>query len=210
MKDYLSHLKLTYYRSFNMVHIFIATLFLFIFAGTTEAKEKKAKKEPIYNEQGQIIKTGMNFGPLPAIAYDADKGFQLGAILNLYYYGDGSTYPNYFNRWYFEASYFTKGSMLFQIQHDNKRLIPGVRWSTAISYNIDKAFDFYGFNGFQSYYDYERMAESNNSKAINKGQAVPDPLKYRYNPFYRFNNSILYAKTDFIGHITENLYWEAG
>ena len=210
MKDYLSHLKLAYYRSFNMVHIFIATLFLFIFAGTTEAKEKKAKKEPIYNEQGQIIKTGMNFGPLPAIAYDADKGFQLGAILNLYYYGDGSTYPNYFNRWYFEASYFTKGSMLFQIQHDNKHLIPGVRWSTAISYNIDKAFDFYGFNGFQSYYDYERMAESNNSKAINKGQAVPDPLKYRYNPFYRFNNSTLYAKTDFIGHLTENLYWEAG
>lgn len=196
-----------------MKRLFSALLILMTIAcGVSVAKEKKTKvkKEPKYNEQGQIIKTGMNYGPLPAVAYDADKGFQLGAILNLYQYGDGSTYPNYFNRWYFEASYFTKGSMLFQIQHDNKHLIPGVRWSTSMSYNIDKAFDFYGFNGFQSYYDYERMAASNSAKAIKKGLAEPDPLKYRYNPFYRFNKTTLYAKTDFIGHITENLYWEAG
>ena len=138
-----------------------------LLASAAGAREKK--KEVVYNEQGEIVKTGMNFGPLPAVAYDADKGFQLGAILNLYQYGDGSTYPNYFNRWYFEASYFTKGSMLFQIQHDNKNLIPGVRWSTAASYNIDKAFDFYGFNGFQSCYDYERMDVSNDTKAIKGG-----------------------------------------
>ena len=178
-----------------------------LLASAAGAREKK--KEVVYNEQGEIVKTGMNFGPLPAVAYDADKGFQLGAILNLYQYGDGSTYPNYFNRWYFEASYFTKGSMLFQIQHDNKNLIPGVRWSTAASYNIDKAFDFYGFNGFQSCYDYERMDVSNDRKAI-KGGAEPDAALYRYNPYYRFNKSILYAKTDFTGHITDNLYWEAG
>ena len=55
MKDFLSHLKLTYHCSYFMVHIFITILILFVFAGTTEAKEKKTKKEPIYNEQGQII-----------------------------------------------------------------------------------------------------------------------------------------------------------
>ena len=46
-----------------------------------QANENSTKKE--------ITKTGFNFGPLPAIAFDADKGFQLGAILNLYDFGDG-------------------------------------------------------------------------------------------------------------------------
>ena len=65
-----------------MKRFFIAILCLVIFAGAAEAKEKKTKvkKEPVYNEQGQIIKTGMNYGPLPAVAYDADKGFQLSLI----------------------------------------------------------------------------------------------------------------------------------
>ena len=31
------------------------------------------------SERKEIIKTGYNFGPLPAVAFDADKGFQLGA-----------------------------------------------------------------------------------------------------------------------------------
>lgn len=170
---------------------------------------KKEKKPVQYNEKGEIIKTGLNFGPLPAVAYDADKGFQLGAILQIYNYGDGSKYPNYFNRWYMEASWFTKGSMLFQFQHDNKNLIPNVRWSTSVSYNIDKAFDFYGFNGYGAYYDFERMGLSNDKKAIKNG-AEPDPMLYRYNPFYRINKTTLYAKSDFIGHITEDLYWEVG
>ena len=51
-------------------------------------------------QRNQIIKTGWNIGPLPAIAYDADKGFQFGAILQLYNYGDGSSYPNYKSKWY--------------------------------------------------------------------------------------------------------------
>ena len=104
-------------------------------------------------DKKDIVKTGWNIGPLPAVAYDADKGFQLGAILQLFNYGDGSNYPNYDSKWYFEGSFFTKGSKLFQIRYDDKTLIPGVRWSSAIRINLDKAFDFYGFNGYQSYYD---------------------------------------------------------
>ena len=46
------------------------------------------------NAKSEIVKTGYNFGPLPAVAFDADKGFQLGALLNIYDFGDGSTYPN--------------------------------------------------------------------------------------------------------------------
>ena len=39
-----------------------------------EAKESKKKKEVTYNEKGEIIKTGLNFGPLPVVAFDADRG----------------------------------------------------------------------------------------------------------------------------------------
>ncbi|MBQ5595561.1 MAG: hypothetical protein IIU75_00650, partial [Rikenellaceae bacterium] len=87
------------------------------------AEPAPAKKE--------IIKTGYNFGPLPAVAFDADKGFQLGALLNIYDFGDGSTYPNTRQQWYFEASFFTKGSQLYVVSYDNRTWIPGVRFSTA-------------------------------------------------------------------------------
>ncbi len=169
------------------------------------AKEKKPKKNVTYNDKGEIIKTGLNFGPLPAVAFDADKGFQLGAILNIFNYGDGSDYPNYFSKWYFEASWFTKGSMLFQVMYDNKKLIPGVRWSSAAVVSVDKAFDFYGFNGYQSYLDYDRLAMG---KANKKG--AQDPAQYLFTPYYRADRITAFFKTDFVGHITDHFYWEAG
>ena len=49
----------------------------------TAEKKEKAKKEVKYNEDGEIIKTGLNFGPLPVVAFDADRGFQYGALLNI-------------------------------------------------------------------------------------------------------------------------------
>ena len=41
------------------------------------------------------VKTGWTFGVLPSVAYDADLGFQYGALTNIYYHGDGSHYPEY-------------------------------------------------------------------------------------------------------------------
>lgn len=149
-------------------------------------------------EKKDIVKTGLNFGPLPAVAYDADKGFQLGALLNIYNYGDGTNYPNYNSKWYFEASFFTKGSQLYQLMYDNKELIPGVRWSSALNLAVDKAMDFYGFNGYQSSYDWAR---------IDAGKSGDS---YIFTPFYRFSRVQLLGKTDFIGDITDKLKWEAG
>jgi len=157
------------------------------------------------NAQKQdIVKTGYNFGPLPAIAFDADKGFQYGALVNIYNYGDGSNYPNYDAKTYLEASFFTKGSQLYTITHDNKSLIPGIRWSSAVSATVDKALDFYGFNGYRSYYNHERVALGKNNKDS------MDPLSYGYTPYYRVARVQVLGKTDFLGKITENLQWEAG
>jgi len=74
--------------------------------------DAKGKKEVTYNEKGEIIKTGINLGPLPVVAFDADRGFQFGALLNLYNFGDGKNYPNPNEQWYFEASAYTKESSL--------------------------------------------------------------------------------------------------
>lgn len=155
-------------------------------------------------KQEDIIKTGYNFGPLPAIAFDADKGFQYGAILNIYNYGDGSNYPNYDSKLYLEASFFTKGSSLYTIAFDNKTLIPGVRWSSAATLAIDKAMDFYGFNGYSSYYDHARIALGNQNKHNQ------NPANFVYTPYYKLDRVQFLGKTDFIGDITENLKWEAG
>ena len=126
---------------------------LLLIAVASFATQAHAQKE-------EIIKTGYNFGPLPAVAFDADKGFQLGALLNIYDFGDGSTYPNPRQQWYFEASFFTKGSQLYTISYDNKFMIPNTRFSTTLTVTNDKAMDFYGFNGYMSYYDHEKIADS--------------------------------------------------
>ena len=169
-----------------MKKIIIAIAALFLAAAVSQAKDE------------QITKTGFNLGPLPVVAFDADKGFQLGGILNLYNFGDGSNYPNYNSKTYLEASFFTKGSKLFILQHDNKTLIPGVRWSSSISTALDKAMDFYGFNGYVSNYDWEMVEKGANGES------------FIYTPFYRFNRVAVLASTDFTGNITDNLKWEAG
>ncbi|MBQ5594084.1 MAG: BamA/TamA family outer membrane protein [Alistipes sp.] len=158
-----------------------------------QTAEQPAKQE--------IIKTGLNFGPLPAVAFDADKGFQMGALLNIYNFGDGSTYPNPYSQWYFEASFFTKGSQLFVISYDNKTLIPGVRWSSNFTLTNDKAMDFYGFNGYMAYYDHKTVASG-------KKKTSNTPI---YTPKYRMNRVAVLFKTDFTGNIWNNkLFWEAG
>ena len=150
----------------------------------------------------EIIKTGYNFGPLPAVAFDADKGFQLGALLNIYDFGDGSTYPNPRQQWYFEASFFPKGSQLYTVSYDNRFLIPGVRLSSTFTLTNDKAMDFYGFNGYMSYFDHEMVA---------LGKDKDNHDNYIYTPKYRINRVAMLFKTDFTGNIWDNkLFWEAG
>ena len=171
-------------------------------AETTAAVVEDATEAAAPAKKSEIKKTGYNFGPLPAVAYDADKGFQLGALLNIYDFGDGSTYPNTRQQWYFEASFFTKGSQLFVVSYDNRFLIPGVRWSTAIAITNDKAMDFYGFNGYMSYYDHEKVALGKDKKNLDN---------YIYTPKYRINRLAVLFKSDFIGNIWDNkFFWEAG
>ena len=186
-------MKLRYFISFLLV--------LFV-CQSVVAKENADNQSAQTSEKKEIVKTGYNFGPLPAVAFDADKGFQLGALLNIYDFGDGSTYPNTRQQWYMEASFFTKGSQLYVVSYDNRFLIPGVRWSSALTITNEKALDFYGFNGYMSYYDHEM---------VTLGKDKANQNNYIYTPKYRVNRLALLFKSDFVGNIWDKkLFWEAG
>lgn len=152
-------------------------------------KQLSANNNPdsVTNNKKEIIKKGISLGPLPVVAFDQDKGFQYGALLNIYNFGDGSWYPNPKSQWYFEASAYTKGSYKFEIIYDNKALIKNTRMCIAGRFSNEKALDFYGFNGYQSFYDKD----------------LPTA-------FYRHGRAVATFKADFIGKITPNFSWKAG
>ncbi len=146
----------------------------------------------------QETKTGWNFGALPAVTYSTDQGFQYGALVNLFDYGDGSIYPDYYHRIYVEASTFTKGSSILRVMYDSDYLIKGIRYAVDLSYMPDFAYDFYGFNGFASVYN----------KAWVDDELNPD---YRSRLFYAMQRHLFRFKNDFIGNIGENnWHWNAG
>ncbi len=142
-------------------------------------------------------KTGWTFGAVPAIAYDSDIGFRYGGLVNFYDYGNGSIYPKYRHSLYLEWSRTTKGSGTNQFTYDSEYLIPGVRTSAEVSYLTEQALDFYGFNGYNAYYN---SAFENDT----------DPL-YKSRMFYRMDRKLLRIKSDFMGRIGDtHLNWLAG
>ena len=113
-------------------------------------KPKKAKKEKTYNEKGEIIKTGWNFGPLPVLGFDSDLGFQYGVCCDIFNFGDGSRYPRYFYKFNVEISRYTKGSGVFRFYSDMPYLIKDTKLFFDLTYNYSKKFEFFGFNGYEA------------------------------------------------------------
>ena len=114
------------------------------------AQEKKTKKEKIYNEKGEIIKTGWNIGPLPVLGFDSDLGFQYGACVDFFNFGDGSRYPRYNYKFNVEVSRYTKGSGVFRFYADMPFLIKDTKLFFDLTYNYSKKFEFFGFNGYEA------------------------------------------------------------
>ena len=74
------------------------------------------------NKKEEKIKSGFSFGAVPAVAYNTDIGFLYGAIVNLYWFGDGSRYPKFDHSVYLEWSRTTKGKGINQITYDTDKL----------------------------------------------------------------------------------------
>ena len=181
---------------------FILLIFTMFFALTTFA----AKKEKVQqvDSLGRKIKTGWNFGVLPSVAFDADLGFQGGALTNIYYYGDGSQYPEYIHSLYAEAAYTTKNYGIFRVNYDSKYLIPNHRLTLDATYQPDAMCDFYGYNGYQSIYDQDfHKWKKDKSKMGN-------PDEYQSRAFYKYKRDLFRFAADIEGTIWQNIKWNAG
>ena len=142
------------------------------------------------------VRTGWNFGVLPSVAFDADLGFQYGALTNIYYFGDGSTYPEYLHSFYAEAAYTTKHFGIFRTSYDSKYLIPNHRLSVDLTYLPDQMCDFYGFNGYQSEY--------------NNAYSNQDDAAYITRAYYKYRRDLFRFSADLQGEIKKPWYWNVG
>ena len=173
----------------------LTTIILAMLATAVAVQPLSAKKgaDAIDPATGQRIKTGWNFGPLPAVGYNTDLGFQAGALCDIYCYGDGSQYPDYIHKMNVEASYYTKGSGVFHFFYDSKYLIPKIRFTAAATYMLNRKYSFYGFNGAAS--PYLSGMDSNRDEGV---------------AFYNIQRDYLRILADFQGGISGNWGWAAG
>ena len=144
-------------------------------------------------DKDEKVKTGWNFGFVPAVSYNSDLGFQYGINADIYNYGDGSIFPRYKHKFSTEVSRYTKGMTRLHLFYDSKYLIPGIRVTAAATYMNNPMFSFYGFNGAAEPYQ-----EAWNA---NKDEGVA---------FYNFQRNMLRVLADFQGEIAPGLNWAAG
>lgn len=174
-------------RLFSIALILSLSISLFAQDADTTSSKKEEK-----------VKTGFNLGGVPVVAYDTDVGFKYGALVNLYWYGDGSRYPQYDHSVYVEWSRTTKGNGINQITYETDKLIPGIRALFEASYLTEKSLDFFGFNGYQAVYDWEYEASYDSEGLANR-------------LFYRHSRKLLRLKADFQGEIIgQKLRWLGG
>ena len=183
-----------------MKRIFIFAISILFVLPISAAKKEKVQQ---VDSLGRKIKTGWNFGALPSVAFDADLGFQGGALANIYYYGDGSQYPEYIHSLYAEAAYTTKNYGIFRVNYDSKYLIPKHRLTLDATYQPDAMCDFYGFNGYQSIYN-------QSLHKWNKNLEKMDIDTYQSRAFYKYKRNLFRFAADIEGTIWKNIKWNAG
>lgn len=147
-------------------------------------------------QDSNSVRKGWTFGVLPSLSYDADLGLQLGALTNIYYFGDGAIYPEYYHSFYAEASYSTKHYGLFRLSYDSKYLIPNHRLSIDLTYLPDQMCDFYGFNGFSTLY--------------NPDYTDADSPSYLSRAYYKMKRDMFRLSADLQGTIAQPWYWNVG
>ena len=183
-----------------MKRLFVFIISILLVLPIFAAKKKKVQQ---VDSLGRKIKTGWNFGALPSVGFDADLGFQGGALANVYYYGDGSQYPEYLHSIYAEAAYTTKNYGIFRVNFDSKSLIPKHRLTMDATYQPDAMCDFYGYNGYQSIYN---QSLHNWNKNLDK----MDTVAYQSRAFYKYKRDLFRFAADIEGTIWKDIKWNAG
>ena len=151
-------------------------------------------------EQEKEMKTGWSLGVLPTATFSVDNGFQAGAFGDVYYYGDGGTYPDPLHKISWEASYFTKSHrMRLYLAYDSKYLIPNMRINASVTYMNDPLYSFWGFNGAASMQNYDIWSA--------RDITLPNGNNVNY---YGMSRQMLRILANVQGRVTDNLNWAAG
>lgn len=170
----------------NAKTIVVSALFIFMCGAYSIAQQDSTYR-----------KEGFTFGILPAISYNTDLGFQYGGLTNLYWYGDGSLYPDYRHSLYLEYSEYTAGSTLLRLYYDSPVLFKNIRSNFDVTYFRDLAMDFYGFNGRDAVYN--QAWEDDRSNA------------YQSRVFYRHHREMFRSSINLIGNFkNKDWQWVAG
>ena len=182
--------------------IFVASMLLLCGIATASPEPKKGEKSDKKVEtttpdgKKQTIKKGWNFAPFPSVGYNSDTGFQIGALCEIFDYGDGSTYPGYRHKFNIDLSWTTKDQIKLHFFYDSKYLIPKVRLTAAATYILAQMYPFMGFNGSASPY-YQYLASG---KKQENGVAM-----------YNVRRNMMRVMADFQGDITSKRFrWAAG
>ena len=164
-------------------------------------------QEEAPQEKEKEIKKGWSFGVLPTATYSVDNGFQAGAFGDVYYYGDGSTYPDPLHKISWEVSYFTHSHrMRFYLAYDSKYLIPKMRVNASVTYVTDPLYSFWGFNGPAAIQDYDIWSNRNLTvDRMEAGNTVQKNVNY-----FGMSRNMLRVLANFQGQIVPHLNWAAG
>ena len=145
----------------------------------------------------EIAKSGWSVGVLPAFYYNNDFGFMVGAMAQVFDYGDGSVYPNYRHTFSVNVNYYTRGAKQVALNYDSKYLIPGMRVTAGLEFMDNPLCGFYGFNGAVSPYH----ADLDMRKSADGTEGIA---------FYADHQRQLRANLDLQGRLADGLTWIGG
>ena len=172
-----------------------ATILISSSASAEPKKDKTEKATTETTEKKQTVKKGWNFAPFPSIGYNSDTGFQIGALCEIFDYGDGSTYPAYKHKFNVDLSWTTKDQVKLHFFYDSKYLIPKVRLTFAATYILAQMYPFMGFNGAAAPY-FTDLASG--KKQMNRVA------------MYNVKRNSMRIMADFQGDILPKFRWAAG
>jgi len=146
-----------------------------------------------YAQQNEkAVPSGWKAIPLPILSYNTDLGFQFGANAEIYDYGkEPSLYPEYRHRFRAEVSQYTKGQTMAHIEYDSSYLIPGIRFSTAATVQLNPLYNFYGFGGDITQYD----------RSIDRRDGMA---------FYNYKRNFFRFIANFQGQVSKHVQWVGG
>ena len=176
---------------------FAAVMLVSLNVSAEPKKENKENTEATTTDsKKQTVKKGWNFAPFPSIGYNSDTGFQIGALCEIFDYGDGSTYPAYKHKFNVDLSWTTKDQVKLHFFYDSKYLIPKVRLTAAATYILAQMYPFMGFNGAAAPY-FQDLASG--KKQLNRVA------------MYNVKRQMMRVMADFQGDITSPKFrWAAG